>query len=126
MRRLAMAKTDAHRLSRQILAESQKADTALRPYVRETPLIPATARGHEAESGLLLKLETLQAGGSFKIRGALTKLLALPIVQRTRGVVAASTGNHGIAVAEAGRILNIPVTVFVPDSAPTTKLGKIT
>jgi threonine dehydratase len=112
-------------LSRQILAESQRCDTALRPYVRETPLIPATALGRETGSGVLLKLETLQVSGSFKIRGALTKLLALPIAERTRGVVAASTGNHGIAVAEAGRIVNVPVAVFVPDSAAPTKLEKM-
>jgi threonine dehydratase len=73
-----------------------------------------------------MKLVTLQTTGSFKIRGALTKLLSLSADDRARGVVAASTGNHGIAVAEAGSILTTPVHVFVPESAASSKLAKIT
>ena len=73
-----------------------------------------------------MKLETLQATGSFKFRGALNKLLTLSVEERARGVVAASTGNHGIAVAEAGAIVTTPVAVFVPDLAAPSKLAKMT
>jgi threonine dehydratase len=73
-----------------------------------------------------MKLETLQTTGSFKIRGALNKLLSLSAEERARGVVAASTGNHGIAVAEAGATLTTPVAVFVPEVAAPSKLAKMT
>ena len=73
-----------------------------------------------------MKLETLQATGSFKFRGAFNKLHTLSVEERARGVVTASTGNHGIAVAEAGAILATPVVVFIPDVAAPSKLAKIT
>jgi threonine dehydratase len=113
------------RLSAQILAEAARADVSLRPQIRETPLIPSAWLGREEGTSVLLKLETHQIGGSFKFRGALNRLVGLSTDERARGVVAASTGNHGIAVAEAGGILGVPVTVFVPDSAASSKLEEM-
>jgi threonine dehydratase len=72
-----------------------------------------------------LKAEHQQHTGSFKARGALNKLLGLSAEQRARGVVTASSGNHGAGVAWAGRTLGIPVTVFVPQSASPAKLDRI-
>lgn len=73
-----------------------KAETRLRPYLRETPLEPSPLGNN-----VFVKLESLQPTGSFKVRGALNKLLSLSSEQKARGVVAASTGNHGAAVAYA-------------------------
>jgi threonine dehydratase len=72
-----------------------------------------------------LKLENVQPTGSFKIRGAWTKLSRLSAEDRARGVIAYSSGNHGIAVAHAARLWGTPVTVVVPGDAPRAKTGAI-
>ncbi|HVW41624.1 MAG TPA: serine/threonine dehydratase [Amycolatopsis sp.] len=90
----------------------------LRPYVRHTPLLRAKVGGRP----LLLKLEHLQRTGSFKLRGALNALLT---ADRPRAVVTASGGNHGIGVATAAAILDLPATVYVPTSVPENKARRI-
>jgi threonine dehydratase len=94
--------------------------------VRRTPLLAAApAREHpEAVRGLLLKLEALQVTGSFKPRGAVNALLALPSTRLQRGIVTASGGNHGLAVAYAGWAAGIPATIFLPRSVAPDKLSK--
>ncbi len=77
--------------------------------------------GHD----LLLKLECLQVSGSFKARGALNKVLGLPKEQAARGIVTASGGNHGLAVAYAGRSIGVPTTVFLPRLTPEPKAQRI-
>ena len=72
-----------------------------------------------------VKLESLQHTGSFKVRGAANRLLKLDARQRGRGVVAASSGNHGRAVAEVAARLGIPATVCVPDWVDPVKLRAI-
>jgi threonine dehydratase len=96
------------------------ADAAVRigPYVRRTPLIAVSVDGRDVS----LKLEYLQRSGSFKVRGALNALLGGELPQR---VVTASGGNHGIAVAVAGRLLGVPATVFVPTTVPAGKARRI-
>lgn len=83
--------------------------------VRRTPLV-------EAEPGLLLKLEQFQVTGSFKARGAFSYLTAHPEVTR---VVAASGGNHGLAVAYAATRLGVEADIFVPSTSPPVKLERI-
>jgi threonine dehydratase len=73
---------------------------------------------------LLLKLEALQVTGSFKPRGAVNAVLALPSVRLQRGIVTASGGNHGLAVAYAGWAARIPATIFLPRSVAPEKLSK--
>jgi threonine dehydratase len=68
-----------------------------------------------------LKMENEQITGSFKVRGALNALAALPEEVRRRGVVASSAGNHGMGVAFAARELGVPATIFVPSVAPKVK-----
>jgi threonine dehydratase len=68
-----------------------------------------------------LKLENVQATGSFKLRGATHALLCLPTAVRARGVVAASSGNHGLGLATAARRLGVAATVFVPNTTPVGK-----
>jgi threonine dehydratase len=89
----------------------------IRPWVRETPLI-------EAAPGLRLKLETLQRTGSFKVRGAASALSGGHLAG-ARSVIAASTGNHGLAVAHIASELGMSCRVFVPSSASGFKLARL-
>jgi threonine dehydratase len=84
-----------------------------------TPLVPFSA----AQSRLLIKPESLQPTGSFKLRGAYTAISALSDGVRQRGVVAHSSGNHAQAVAYAAALLGVAATVVVPDNAPEVKLA---
>ena len=96
----------------------------IRPHVRRTPVISVDAADFGLESRpLVFKLELLQHTGSFKPRGALASLLSLPIP--SAGVVAASGGNHGLAVAFAARKLGVRATIFVPGVAAATKRERI-
>jgi threonine dehydratase len=88
------------------------------PYARRTPVLRVTVDGKP----LVLKLEQLQLTGSFKLRGALNALLGGP---RPARVVTASGGNHGLAVATAGALLDLPATVYVPESIPPAKARRI-
>jgi threonine dehydratase len=98
-----------------------QAERLIRPYVRETPVFPSPALSDATGSDVWLKCENLQVTGSFKVRGATNCLLSLPEDLRRRGVVAASSGNHGVGVAHAGHALGIPVTVYVPDFVSPAK-----
>lgn len=90
------------------------------PTIPEAPVLDARLR-----SDLLLKLECLQASGSFKARGAVNKVLSLPADVAKRGIVTASGGNHGLAVAYAGRVVDAPTTVFLPGRATIAKASRI-
>jgi threonine dehydratase len=94
------------------------------PYIRRTPVIDVDA-ADLGFSGLpvRLKLELFQHTGSFKPRGAFTSLLTRKIP--TAGVVAASGGNHGAAVAYAAQKLGIPATIFIPSAASQAKVERI-
>jgi threonine dehydratase len=76
-------------------------------------------------AGLLLKPECLQPTGAFKLRGAYNAISALPPVDRVRGVVAHSSGNHGFAVAYAAALLEVPATIVVPENASKVKTAAI-
>src|SRR3546814_16054808 len=72
-----------------------------------------------------MKLELLQVTGSFKARGATNRLLAAPRSEIERGIVAASGGNHGLAVARAGARAGVPTTIFLPKTVPPAKVAKL-
>lgn len=74
---------------------------------------------------LLLKLEALQVTGSFKARGAANRVLSLDEAAHARGIVTASGGNHGLAVAWAGRAVGAPTTVYLPGRTPASKAARI-
>jgi len=94
------------------------------PYVRQTPVVMAAARDFGlAGAAIAFKLELLQHTGSFKARGAFANLL-LRAVPRV-GVVAASGGNHGAAVAFAARRLGVPAKIFIPTVASPAKIAQI-
>jgi threonine dehydratase len=100
-------------------------DAALRvaPYVRRTPVVVLAGEGAGLQHDIVLKLEGMQHSGSFKVRGAFNTLLSQPVP--AAGVLAASGGNHGAAVAYAAQRLGHPAEVFVPQAAPEAKLQRI-
>lgn len=96
----------------------------IRPYVRHTPVLRVDMADFDRPPlAVDLKLECLQHSGSFKARGAFTNLLERPVP--AAGVVAASGGNHGAAVAYAAMRLGHKATIFVPDVSPPAKLQRI-
>ncbi len=104
--------------------EIARCERLIRPYVRRTPTIEVD--GADLGLGpckLCLKLELLQHSGSFKARGAFTNLLARKLP--AAGVVAASGGNHGAAVAYAAMRLQVPAKIFVPNVSSPAKVQRI-
>jgi len=99
----------------------------IRPEVRRTPLISAAPVLHPLPGAfdLGLKLECLQVGGSFKTRGAFNKLGLLGAVERSRGLITASGGNHGVAVAYAAARAGVPAVVYLPAGAAAMKQAAI-
>jgi len=104
------------------LPEIERARERLDGVARVTPVFPSETLSRLAGRPVRLKAENLQRTGSFKIRGAYTKLSALEPEQRAAGVVAASAGNHGQAVAWAARELGAPARIFMPQDSPMAKV----
>jgi threonine dehydratase len=107
------------------LVEVRAAAERIRCKVRRTPLIAAAPMKAALPGMLSLKLENLQLTGSFKARGAMNALAALGSEGARRGLVTASGGNHGLAVAYAGHIGRVKATIFLPTSAPAEKAEKL-
>jgi threonine dehydratase len=93
----------------------EAAASRIRPYIRETPV-------EQSDNNVWLKCEQMQRSGSFKLRGALNSILSLSPDAIARGVVTASTGNHGRAVATALAAVGARGTVYLPHSAPAVKV----
>jgi len=93
--------------------------------VRRTPMVLAEHDKLRLEGRVLLKLECLQVTGSFKPRGAMNTLRSLEPDEIRRGIITASGGNHGLAVAYAGYVAGAPATIFLPTSAPKSKIAKL-
>jgi threonine dehydratase len=107
------------------LAHIEETAARILPYVRRTPCERSEPLGEITGREICLKLENLQLTGAFKIRGALSRLLAMPPEVRAGGVITASAGNHGLGVALAARLLGISATVVVPTTVPLAKLTAI-
>ena len=108
------------------LADVQRARERLAPYLSPTPLrhyptLDAALPGVT----LLVKHENVQPTGSFKVRNGLSTLTALSAAERQAGVVGATTGNHGLGLAFAGRELGIPVTICVPRGNNPEKIAAL-
>ncbi|MGE1082515.1 threonine/serine dehydratase [Pseudomonas shirazensis] len=99
-----------------------EAHTALRPQVAVTPLTLSSRLSALSGCEVYLKCEHLQHTGSFKYRGASNKLRLLDPAQRQRGVITASSGNHGQGLALAGQALGVPVSVYTTTQASSYKL----
>jgi len=108
-----------------LLEEVLRAEGRIRPYIRETILEYSTYLSQVGGANVHCKLENLQYTGSFKARGAMNKLLSLNPEELARGVVTASTGNHGLAMARSMRELNASGIVFVTENANPSKVQAI-
>lgn len=112
-------------MTHDLRALAEAAESRIRGHVRETPLERSPALSELADADVYVKLENLQHTGSFKARGAVNKIRALSDAQRYAGIVAASTGNHGAAVAFGLGQLGMSGIVFVPENAAPAKVDNI-
>jgi len=109
--------------SRPTVADIEVARERLAGHARVTPVYGSESLARRSGvRSVWLKAENLQRTGSFKVRGAVNKLATLGDEQRAAGVIAASAGNHGQAVAWAARRLGIDATVYMPQDAPMAKV----
>lgn len=108
------------------LDDVRAAQQRISGLVRRTPNFEVTSVSTPiTEAHLTLKLECLQVTGSFKGRGATNKLLSLPKEDLVRGIVTASGGNHGLAVARAARLAGVKGTIYVPETVAPEKVEKL-
>jgi threonine dehydratase len=114
-------------MSQLTISDIRAAAARIAGYVRRTPLISCHPVRDSARFGesLTLKLECLQVTGSFKARGAINKLKSLPPHDLSRGIITASGGNHGLAVAYAGWLAEVPTRIYLPTTAPAEKIDKL-
>jgi len=111
-------------LSREVLPMIDESAARLYSVVTETPLVPMPGTDGEPGSAFA-KLEQLQVTGSFKLRGAANKLMSLTKAQAAAGVITSSTGNHGLGVATAAKMLGIDAEVFLSAQVTSAKRDKI-
>jgi threonine dehydratase len=103
----------------------QTARKAITPFVKCTPLTQSQFLSNSCGCNIFLKLENLQITNSFKPRGAFNKLLHLSDEEKEKGIITASAGNHGQAVAYAAQKLNYPAKIVVPRTTPKVKIEGI-
>ncbi|MBY8999404.1 MAG: threonine/serine dehydratase [Candidatus Heimdallarchaeota archaeon] len=101
--------------------EAEKAEKRIRTYIRRTPLEFSHFLSKEGDTKVFLKLENLQLTNSFKIRGAINKVLSLEKNEKERGVITSSSGNHGAAFAFITSKLGIEGTIFLPEYTSQAK-----
>src|SRR5262249_29943822 len=107
------------------LTDIRAAAARIRGTIHRTPLLSARSVGARAARELYLNCECFQKTGSFKPRGALNKILSLSDVDRGRGLVTVSAGNHAQAVAWAAGHVGVPCVVVMPSDAPRSKLDAV-
>lgn len=109
------------------LADIEAARLRIAPHIRKTPTLAYTQLKDGGAGGVsvTLKLELLQAAGSFKARGALNRLMTLSEGQRDRGIVTASGGNHGLAIARSAHVLGARAQIFLPSNVVPDKVAKL-
>jgi threonine dehydratase len=107
------------------LAEIERARERIKDKIKITPLVHSKHLSTLTGSSVFLKLENTQVTGSFKVRGALNRLMTLSKEETEKGVITASTGNHGLGVAYAAKILGISAKVVFPIDASEVKKGKM-
>lgn len=108
-----------------VAAAAREAAVRIAGLARETPLDFSSRFSADTGADVYLKLENLQYTGSFKLRGAANRLMTLTPEQARAGCVAASSGNHGAAIAYAMRKLDIPGVIFVPEGTSPVKVDAI-
>lgn len=103
----------------------RQATARIAPYAVRTPLLEVPGLNAQLGARILFKPETLQRAGSFKFRGALNRALQLSEAERAGGMVAWSSGNHGLALSYVARELGIKATILMPQEAPRTKIDGV-
>jgi threonine dehydratase len=104
------------------LAAIEQARQRLQSIIKPTPLMPSATLSRMLEAEVLLKLENLQRTGSFKIRGAYNRVANLSSDESAHGVIAASAGNHGQALAYAATRAGVKATIVMPRTAAIAKI----
>jgi threonine dehydratase len=104
------------------ISHVRRAAERLDGRIVRTPLLESAMLNEVAGCRVLVKAEPLQRTGSFKIRGALNKILSIPEERRTKGVVAFSSGNHGQGVAAGAKMTGCPAVIVMPKDAPAIKI----
>jgi threonine dehydratase len=109
------------------IGDIEAARERIAPYVRRTPVmrLSATKEALPVAADVVLKLECLQVTGSFKARGAMNRLLGSPTEEVAKGIVTASGGNHGLAVARTAHAAGTSATIYLPSNVSPAKLAKI-
>lgn len=107
------------------LSDVKEARRRIKNWIHKTPLMYSRTLSALSGFDLYLKLENFQRTGSFKVRGALNKVMSIPESENPPGIITASAGNHGQAIAYAGKIKHIPTTVVVPEGAARSKIEAI-
>lgn len=102
-----------------------EAEKRIQPYIRTTFLDHSDYLSQQTGAHAFLKHEEQQHTGSFKLRGALNRILSLTREEMNQGVICASTGNHGLAVAYASKLIGIQATVYLPETTFSLKTDKI-
>jgi threonine dehydratase len=105
------------------LNDIREAAQRIAPYIAHTPLLTSSALDAATGARVLFKPEVLQRTGSFKMRGAISRMSLLSADERARGVVAFSSGNHAQAVAYAAKLLGAPAVIVMPADAPAMKIA---
>ena len=109
------------------IEDIEAARTRIAPHTRRTPVLRLTGAKDPlpVAAQVVLKLECLQVTGSFKARGAMNRLLGAPAQEVANGIVTASGGNHGLAVARTAYAANTEATIFLPSNVSPAKLAKM-
>ena len=97
----------------------------IKPIAIETPLIESPYLNRLLGGRLFVKAENLQITGSFKLRGAANRIASMSVDEKERGVIARSSGNHGLAIAYCANLMATTAVVVVPDTAPAAKVERI-
>ena len=103
------------------LNDLRQAAERIKPWAHRTPVMTSRALNARAGASVFLKCENFQRVGAFKFRGAMNAVLQLSEAERRKGVITHSSGNHAQAVALAGQLVGVPVTVVMPRNAPAVK-----
>lgn len=99
----------------------EQAHERIKPYVHRTPVLTSQSINEVAGCSIFFKCENFQKVGAFKARGAMNAALQIPATQRSKGIATHSSGNHAQAIARAGRILDTPAYIVMPNNAPQIK-----
>lgn len=109
------------------ISDIEAARDRIAPYVRRTPVMAASLPRQPlpVEGRVTFKLELQQVTGSFKARGAMNRLLGTPAGEVRAGIVTASGGNHGLAVARTAKVAGVPAVIYVPETVSPAKVDKM-